>query len=405
MKILRSRGAKAIGLILGILVGLIALVLLWALWVYPAEYVYRVLAWRESDAFDWQKFPAHPLEAAPTTFYFDQAPDERVGALFAALAGVDDWDAFLEANHTQAFIVVQDGTVRYEKYFNATQRDSIVTSFSVAKSFASALIGIAIQEDYINSVDDPITDYLPELSARDPRFSDITIRHLLLMASGLEYTADRFPLFNGDDPLTTYYPDQREIALENTKIVDPPGESFLYNKYHPQLLGMILERTTGVSVTQYLQTRIWDPLGMEFSGSWSVDSKTSDFEKMETGVNARAIDFAKFGQLYLDGGHWNGTQVISEAWVADSTQPVLPADYAAYYPDYFASMPGGGYYRYMWWGMQREDGSYDFTAEGDKGQFIYVSPQQDLVIVRNGLNYGIPGHDWLKLFYQFATDF
>jgi hypothetical protein len=91
--------------------------------------------------------------------------------------------------------------------------------------------------------------------------------------------------------------------------------------------------------------------------------------------------------------------------VAESTQPVLPADYAAYYPDYFASMPGRGYYRYMWWGMQRDDGSYDYTAEGDKGQFIYVSPQQDLVIVRNGVDFGIPGHDWLKLFYQFATDF
>jgi CubicO group peptidase (beta-lactamase class C family) len=407
MKILRSRWAKAIALIIAILVGVIAVVLVWALWVYPAEYVYRVLAWRESDAFDWQKFPEHPLEAAPTTFYFDQAPDERVRALFEALAGVDDWDAFLEANDTQAFIVVQDNTVVYEKHFNDTQRDSIVTSFSVAKSFASALIGIAIDEGYIHSVDDPITDYLPELSARDPRFSDITIRHLLLMASGLEYTADRFPLFNGDDPLTTYYPDQREIALENTNIVDPPGEYFLYNKYHPQLLGMILERTTGVSVTEYLQTKIWDPLGMEFSGSWSVDSKASDFEKMETGVNARAIDFAKFGQLFLEGGDWNGERVISEAWVADSTQPVMPADYAAYYADsdYIAAMPGRGYYRYMWWGMERDDGSYDYAAEGDKGQFIYVSPQHNLVIVRNGVDYGIPGPDWLELFFQLASDF
>jgi CubicO group peptidase (beta-lactamase class C family) len=245
MKILRSRWAKATGLILGIPVGIIALVLVWALLVYPAEYVYRVLAWRESDAFDWQKFPEHPLEPAPVTFYFDQALDERVGALFGTLADVDDWDAFLKAHDTQAFIVVQDGTVLYEKYFNDTQRDSIVTSFSMAKSFTSALIGIAIQEGYINSVDDPITDYLPELAERDPRFNDITVHHLLLMASGLEYTEIRFPLFNGDDPLTTYYPDQRAIALKNSKIVDPPGTYFSYNKYHPQLLGMILERTTG----------------------------------------------------------------------------------------------------------------------------------------------------------------
>jgi CubicO group peptidase (beta-lactamase class C family) len=368
-------------------------------------YVYRVLAWRESDAFDWQKFPAHPLEAAPTPFYFGRAPDKRVAALFEELASVDDWDAFLEANDTQAFIVIQDGTVLYETYFDETQRDSIVTSFSMAKSFVSALIGIAIQEGYINSVDDPITDYLPELAARDPRFNDITIRHLLLMASGLEYAEDRFPLFNGDDPLTTYYPDQREIALENTRVIDAPGEYFRYNKYHPQLLGMILERTTGVTVTEFLQSRIWDPLGMEFSGSWSIDSEASDFEKMETGVNARAIDFAKFGELFLNNGNWNGEQVISEAWVAESTQPTTPDDYAVYYPDYFSSMPGRGYYQYMWWGMERDDGRYDYAAEGDKGQFIYVSPDKNLVIVRNGVDFGIPGHDWLQLFYQFASDF
>jgi CubicO group peptidase (beta-lactamase class C family) len=407
MKILRSRWLKGVAVLVATLFGFIVIVLAWALLVYPTKYVYRVLAWRESDAFDWQKFPEHPLEPASTTYYFDQAPDERVGVLFESVAGVDDWDTFLEVNHTQAFILIQDGKVLYERYFNDTRRDSIVTSFSVAKSFASALIGIAIQEGHIKTVEDPVTDYLPELSERDIRFSDITIRHLLLMASGLEYKEDRFPLFNGDDPLTTYYPDQRKIALKNTKILDRPGIYFLYNKYHPQLLGMILERTTGVSVTEYLQAKLWDPLGMEFGGSWSIDSEESGFEKMETGVNARAIDFAKFGQLFLNGGNWNGEQVISEAWVAESTQPetLTGSDYSTYYPDYFSSMPGRGYYKYMWWGMEREDGSYDYSAEGDKGQFIYISPHKKLVIVRNGVNYGIPAHDWLNLFYQFAGNF
>ena len=114
-------------------------------------------------------------------------PDPRVEELFQKLSGARNWDSFLEANHTQAFIVIKDGKVVYENYFNDTQRDSIVTSFSVAKSFTSALIGIAIQEGYIKSVDDPITTYLPELARRDPRFKEITIRDLLLMSSGLEY--------------------------------------------------------------------------------------------------------------------------------------------------------------------------------------------------------------------------
>jgi CubicO group peptidase (beta-lactamase class C family) len=289
--------------------------------------------------------------------------------------------------------------------FNDTQRDTIVESFSVAKSFTSALVGIAIDEGYIDSVDDPITDYLPELAIRDPRFENITIRDLLLMSSGLEYKEFRLPGLNGDDPLTSYYPDQRQIALENTKVVDAPGAYFQYNKYHPQMLGMILERSTGVSVTEYLQSKIWDPLGIEFSGSWSIDSEASDFERMETGVNARAIDFAKLGQLSLNEGAWNGQQVISGAWVEESTQPYLPSDYAGYYPDWFSEIPEQGYYTYMWWGITTESGSYDFSAQGDKGQFIYASPSKDLVIVRNGIDYGIPFGAWFELIHQFANEF
>jgi CubicO group peptidase (beta-lactamase class C family) len=401
----KSRLIKVVAWTLAVLAGMILLILVTALLAYPPQYVLRVLAWGESDAFDWQKFPEHPLEAAPKPFRFDNALDDRVPALFSQLAGVDDWDAFLEENQTQAFIVIQDGKVLYEEYYNDTQRDSIVTSFSMAKSVASALIGIAIDQGYIHSVDDPITDYLPELAARDSRFENITIRHLLLMSSGLEFEEFRFPGLNSDDPLTTYHPDQRQLALENTKIIDPPGEYFRYNKYHPQLLGMILERSTATSVTQYLQRTIWDPTGMEFGGSWSVDSKDSDFEKMETGVNARAIDFAKFGQLFLNGGTWNGEQVISNAWVVESTQPYLPADYAEYYPEWFSELPGQGYYTYMWWGAAIEPGTYDFAAEGDKGQFIYVSPRKALVIVRHGLDFGIPSEAWLDLFYRFANEF
>lgn len=388
-----------------IVMGAAALFLVLAMLVYPPVYVYRTVAWQGSDAFDWQKFPFHPLTASPTPYHFNADPDPRVAELFAELAGTQDWEGFLEDNDTQAFIVIKDGTVVYENYFNNTQRDSIVTSFSVAKSFDSALIGIAIEEGYIHSVDDPITLYLPEMGERDPRFDEITIRDVLRMASGLEYEEFRPLLFNSDDILTSYYPDQRKISLENTHIIDPAGEYFRYNKYHPQLLGMILERTTGMSVTQYLQTRLWDPLGMEFDGSWSTDSETSDFEKMETGINARAIDFAKFGVLFLNHGNWEGNQVISEAWVKESTQPLLPQDYDEYYSAWFSSLPGQAYYQYMWWGMAREGTDYDFTAEGNKGQYIYVSPQNDLVIVRNGIEYGIPSEQWLNLFYEFASQY
>ena len=387
-------------------VGLLAVVVLFILAgmvVYSPEYVYRTLAWQESDAFDWQKFPFHPLKASSNPYRFESVPDPRVAELFAELAGVEDWEEHLASNQTQAFVVIRDGQIVYEQYFNGNQRDSIVTSFSVAKSFASALIMLAVEDGYIASLDDPITDYLPELAARDQRFTDISIRNLLRMASGLEYTEMRPLLFNSDDILTTYYPDQRKISLENTHIIDPPGLYFLYNKYHPQLLGMILERATGMRVTAYLQEKLWEPLGMEYDGSWSTDSAASDFEKMETGVNGRALDFAKFGVLFLNQGMWQGEQLLSAEAVRESSGPFLPEAYDNYYPEWFANRPGQGYYNLMWWGSVRDDGNYDFAAMGDKGQYIYISPHKELVILRFGIDYGLPSSTWARTFYDFAS--
>ncbi len=399
------------GWLIAIVLGLLAVALLIAALIYPFEYVRRVVAWGESDLKDYQEhFPQRDLEAAPEAFYFDEAPDkERVSQVFETILQVDDFGAFLEASDTQAFIVIQDDAILYEEYPNGTLRDSMLTSFSVAKSFTTALVGIAIAEGYIGSVDDPITDYLPELIDRDPRFGEISIRDLMMMAAGLEYDEMRFGLFNGDDPLATYYPDQRQLALEQPEIIDPPGQYFLYNKYHPQLLGLILERATGVSVTEYTQEKLWDPLGMEFSGSWSLDSEASGFEKMEAGLNARAIDFAKLGRLYLRNGNWDGVQVIPTEWIAESTQVDPLRQHEAYYPDEMGQVIFDrlqGYYKYMWYGYTRDGNGYDFAAEGDHGQFIYVSPRKNLVIVRNGLEYGSDWswYDWIESFYQFASE-
>lgn len=402
---------KIAGWMIGVLIGIVILALLVAVIVYPYEYVRRVISWRETDYGDYMNnFPGRELTSAPRTFYFDESYGEkRVAGQFEALLKVDDFESFLEAENTQAFIVIQGDDIHYEKYFNQTQRDTLLTSFSVAKSFGSALIGIAIAEGHIQSVNDPITDYLPELAARDPRFEDITIRHLLMMASGLDYQAMRWAILNGDDPLTSYYPDQRKAALEFTWVVDPPGQYFLYNKYHPQLLGLILERTTGKSVTQYLQEKIWDPIGMEYDGSMSLDSQAIGFEKMEAGVNARAIDFAKIGRLYRENGEWEGEQIIPRAWIEESVQLDQESHNSTYYSDEFGQMiydSLGGYYKYMWYGYLREGGDFDFAAEGDHGQYIYVSPYKDLIIVRNSTAYGeLSNGDWLRLFYQFASEF
>lgn len=373
--------------------------------VYGPEYVSRVLVMRKSSQADYlERFPLAPLTASPQPNPFGSTPEEgRVEAALTSALDVDDLGAFLTETKTQALIVIQGGDILYERYSSGADRASMLTSFSVAKSFDSALVGIAIGEGLIGDVDDPVTDYLPELGDRDPRFAQITIRNLLRMASGLAFEEMRWGLFNGDDPLTTYCPDQREIALEHTEIIDAPGEYSRYNKYHPQLLGMILERTTGMSVTEYTQTRLWDPLGMEYGGAWALDSEESGFEKMEAGLNARAIDYAKLGQLYLEGGRLDGVRIVPEAWVAESTAFDPAIDDQAYYPDDFGQALYGdldGWYGYMWYGMRRAGGPDDLFAEGDHGQFIYVSPARDLVIVHNGIG----GFAWVQAFWELAGD-
>ena len=394
-----SKTKKAVIVAVAILIGLVVVFLLAAFIIYPADVTLRLLRWGNADVYDYQKFPERPLPASTTPFHFmDQLDPAKVQALFAEHTTINDLDAFLEKTGTQTFLVIQDDALLYEKYFNNASQESIVTSFSIAKSFTSALIGIAIEEGYIHSVNDPITDYLPELNERDPAFASITIRDLLLMSSGIRY--EEIPSVNADDAKTYYHPNLRELAFEETEIVGAPGDTFLYNNYHPLLLGLILERATGMSVTGYLAQTIWQPVGMAYDGSWSLDE--NDFEKMESGINGRALDFAKFGRLFLREGDWDGEQIIPDDWVQDSTR-MEPVGSATYYPDWFQDSLPDGYYQYMWWGMERDGEASDFVALGNHGQFIYISPHKDLIIIRHGEQYGIDKFEWLKQFYDFAT--
>lgn len=363
---------------------------------YSPGYIFRDLFMDLGTPYDYQILPQRQLSASPDTFTFavDTSKEALVQEVFQNNELIKNLDEFLEDTDTQAFLVIQDDKLIYERYFMGYQRDSIVTSFSVAKSFDSALVGIAIQEGFIKSVNDPITDYIPELSGRDTRFTDIQIRHLLMMASGLRYNSSR-PISFGDDNLTSGFDDLRHLALTETRITEKPGTAFLYNNYNPLLLGLILERATGRPVTTYLQEKLWNPLGMEYDGSWNLDAEENGFEKMETGINARAIDFAKFGRLYLNQGNWNGNQIIPSDWVAISIS------------DNGLIKDAPIYYGYMWWGERCNPDSKDFLATGDHGQFIYISPAKNLIIIRNGDNYGIEstGEEWFvwaDAFCQFA---
>ncbi len=378
-----------IGIALGILV-VAGLILLAVLPPLDREYALRIIKMGPSDVKDYLRFPERVIENSLTPSLFEQDfhPEWFETIQYAAKGKTyqSSVDELMEKIRTQALIIIKDDKVIYENYFNNYTRESIVTLFSAAKSFNSALIGIAIDQGLIESVDDRMIQYLPELKGRG--LDEMTIRDLLMMSSGIQYKEDEnmVPLLGApfsDDAKTYYYPDLQGLALEKVKHGEEPvGMVMHYNNYHPILEGMILERVTGMSVAKYLEKNIWQPLGMEYAASWSLDSEATAFEKMESGLNGRAIDFARFGLLLLHQGNWNGRQIVSETWVNESTAPD-PADQREwpYWPEY---RQNGGYYKYHWWGNVREDGHYDFTAAGNFGQYIYICPQKNLVIARFG---------------------
>jgi CubicO group peptidase (beta-lactamase class C family) len=349
----------------------------------------RSVVWTESDIGDLRRFPSRTIPRARAVSPLPRGPaDRKLPAVVADahLAG-ETLDEFLARHATRAFVVVQRGELIYERYFNGGSASRLETSFSMAKSFASTLVGIAIDDGSIASVEDPITRYLPELARRDPRFQRIRVRHLLTMSSGLRYVEAGRPW--SDDAVTYYGTDLREVALERTRIEGAPGRKWLYNNFNPLLLGLILERATGRKVADYMASRLWQPLEAEADASWSLDSKTSGFEKMESGVNARARDFARFGRLLLDDGRVGSRQVVSREWVREATR----------------GRAFGGlvdFYGAMWWVRPQAQAARDpFLARGKYGQVIAVIPDRDIVMVRLGSDEA--GIDWAATMLDLAS--
>jgi CubicO group peptidase (beta-lactamase class C family) len=363
----------------------------------PKYYLARTIFWGESDYRDHEKFPSRTIHNAPPTSRLDQLPADnpyssQIEAIARDTSNGESLEDYLEASGTTAFLVVHDDKLLYERYFSGYERTSMLTSFSMAKSFTSALVGIAIDEEHIKSVEEPITNYLPELREEDERFEAITIRHLLTMSSGIKYEeGGNLPWSEEADDTKTYYSTNlRKLALDS-QVEGDPGEYFEYNNYNPLLIGMILERATGMSVSRYLQEKLWKPVGMEADGSWSLDSKKSSFEKMESGVNARARDFARFGMLFAREGSWEGEQLISRGWVEESTRADTSTDPASDY-------------QYFWWLNTLNGEDRHFYASGKYGQYIYVDPEKELVIVRLGKEEGERGYGyWISLFDDLAT--
>ena len=390
----------------------VLLLLLFAL--LASCHVGRFFIYNFADVRDYKKFPSKPLKASPSNFHFVTVTPGHSLALPAVMRyhrKQISFEEMLVKSGSKAFLVIRNDTTLYEWYAKGENETIIVPSFSMAKSFISALIGIAIGEGKIKSTSEPITNYLTFLDKNT--FGKITLQHLLDMRSGIAYNESYINPFG--DVAKYYYGRNIRKYVKHLKIKTEPDNDFDYISLNTQLLGLILEQATGKTMTDYLQEKIWTPLGMEYDASWSIDSKKHGTEKAFCCINARARDFARFGRLYLQRGNWNGVQVVPEQWVSESV------DFARFRNHYW--------YSNQWWHTRNfykpEDSvkvsppwklcdfgwkgkpeiwltkpTGDFYAEGHLGQFIYVSPEKHLIFVRLGSEkYPV---DWAFLFKNIA---
>ncbi len=286
--------------------------------------------------------------------------------------------AFLDHTNTDGLFIFQGDSVRLEYYGNDFNKSDIHISWSMSKSLISGLIGIALDEGHIQSIDQLAIDYLPELVGSG--YETVTIKNLLQMSSGIRFNED-YADFNSDiNRMGRYFALGMPMAefaasLTNEKT---PGTYNHYVSIDTQVLGMILVSATGKTITEYAKTKIWNPIGAQDDAHWIIDNAGMEFAL--GGYNATLRDYAKLGILYLDSGRWNGVQVVPEQWVLESTRPLDP-----HVQERVEDGKKKDGYGYQWWIPY--GGEDEFMAQGIYDQFIYIDPDKDAVIVKLSSNH------------------
>ena len=293
-----------------------------------------------------------------------------------------DVNEYLDRTDVSALLILKDGKIRYENYWLTGGREVKWISMSVGKSFVSALIGIALDQGHIKSIQDPVTIYVPQL--KDSAYDGVSIKDILQMSSGASWNEDY------GDPNSDINRSVRIFALGGSldefaaslTNENEPGTFNRYNSTDTQVLGMLLREATGTSITEFMQEMLWDPIGAEDNAYWLLDSE--NMEVAYGGLNATARDYAKLGELYRLRGRMNNKQIIPEKWVDESVRPDAPHLMPGENP--MSDYPLG--YGYQWW---IPDESGDYMAIGVYNQFIYVSPKNNSVVVQLAANkiYGV----------------
>ncbi len=279
-----------------------------------------------------------------------------------------DIDAYMARQRNAGLLIVQDGKIRFEKYALGYGPEGRWTSFSVAKSFTSTMVGAAVKDGFIKSLDDKVTQYIPTL--RGSVYDDVTVRQLLTMTSGVKWNEDyadpksdvaQFALQKpvpGEDITVSY---MKKLTREA-----PAGTKWVYKTGETNLIGVLVSSATGKKLSEYLSEKVWKPYGMEADAFWILGD--TGHEISGCCISARLRDYARFGQFVMDGGVAGGKRVVPENWFAQAT--VKQADIA---------QPGRGY-GFQWW--TNDDGS--FAAQGIFGQGIFIDPSRKLIIASNG---------------------
>ena len=289
-----------------------------------------------------------------------------------------DLAAFLDETDTVALLVIHNGQIRYEHYWITGGETVAWPSWSVAKSFVSALVGIAIRDGFIDSVNDPVTRYLPELSGSG--YDGVSIKDILQMSSGARWNEDYSDFGSDINRLGRILALGGSLDRFIAKIEPerPPGTYNRYNSADTQVLGRLLVAVSGQTLSDYMHAALWSPLGAESNGHWLLDNE--NMEMAFAGFHATARDYAKLGELYRLGGVWRGEQLIPAQWIKDSITPDAPH----LQPGENEASNNEFGYGYQWWLLDPTKG--EFTAMGVYNQFIYVSRSTNTVIVKLSAN-------------------
>lgn len=276
----------------------------------------------------------------------------------------DSIAAFHEEIRSVAYLVIHRDSILLEQYFDGYDERSVSNSFSMAKSIVAAILGRAIEEGHVQSLNQKIIDFVPEITGEYAR--QLTFRDLVSMSSGMRWDEEYYNPFS----ITTkaYFYHDLPKAISGQPIEQEPGKKFVYQSGDTQLLAIAIQRATGRTLSELLSAYFWKPMGMEREALWQVDSKKSGYEKAYCCIAAGARDFARFGKLYFQGGRWGEQQLLPAAYVAESLR------------SRFEESPQ---YGYSWWLGDFEGRPY-YYMDGHLGQYVIVVPQDELIVVRLG---------------------